>query len=135
MPELVQLQTPITNEIYCFTAPFQDKYFTLIISPLLPYLIAPTPLILKMAVGERVFIGKTDKPIYLIPFDSTIASQLANSVVQFDLYPSGTVPNGMNRTALIPLEFRKEVAQHFSYKIEEGRLYKHEEMQWNLVLL
>lgn len=123
-------EEPITGEIYSFTSPHADMFYTLFFGPLLPYLINKDTSSIRVKVGERIYIGSTDKPMFLIPIDSVHCDKFASHREEINFYPSGNVPAGMNPKTIIPFSFNKNVYPHFDYQINNGKLYKHENNKW-----
>ena len=83
-----------------------------------------------MLVGERLFIGSTDKPMFLIPFDSEHNDRFASEVVHFNFYPSGNPPEKAKLDSVVPMSYNKGIYPYFHYQINDGKLYKNENNQW-----
>ena len=131
--EIQEFQTPLTNDVYCYTARAGDKYYTLVISYIIPHLITNNHII-RMSMGEQVYIGHADTPMYLIPYDDPNGLRYTTRIEDVDLHPSGEdIPPEAVRNITIPMEFNVGVEPFFHFKIEDNQLFKQEDSTWQKV--
>lgn len=97
-------------------------------------MIGPKPDMVKTQVGHHVFIGATDQPSYLIPYDHKMCSKFAVETETLNLYPKGDAPEGLLQTITVPMKFNLGIMPFYSFKIsKDGKLFKREGTdQWIL---
>jgi hypothetical protein len=133
MSENIEYQMPLTDDIYCYCARAGDRYHLLVLSYLVPFMITNHHA-LQMKLGERLFIGVADVPMFLIPYDDPDGVKHATIMENVDLHPSGKpIPPEMLRSIYMPKEFSLSVEPYFHFKIENDQLYKKEEGIWQKV--
>ena len=127
----------IDPDLYCWTAKCGDKYYTMAISPLLQFLIRPSPIKIKAQIGEATFIAYTDQPVYLIPVDYEEEYEIEDGVIlkkeTIDLFLTKAPPMAEHMKSLVvPMEYSLGVEDYFYYKIEDGKLYEQKDDGWKL---
>lgn len=128
---------PLTNEVYCFTSRVGVCYHTLALSPLYTAMVGAKPDVLRTQVGEHVFIGESDQPTYLIPYDHKMCAKYSLHYETLNLFIKQQKPEGLLAAITVPMSFGSGIMPYFTFKISnDGKLFKREGIdQWILCKL
>lgn len=119
-------EAPITMETYCFMHYVDDRFYTLMLSYLVPFFIENHNKIEFTAeVGEHKFFWKSDQPVYLIPYDHPKAQELGIAKIAVNI-SVGDAP----MVITIPMELPKEILPFITFKMADNKLFKAENNQW-----